>query len=162
MNGVDKEVFNPDGALTRGMLVTILYRQAGNPDISGADNIFNDLAEGEWYSDAVKWASSNGIVTGYGDSLFGPNDNITRPDLVVVLSRYTDFMEKELSVSREYTGFSDDNDIADYAKAAVLKFYCAEVVNGKPDNIFDPNGQATRAEAAAMLRRFLEKIIESL
>ena len=177
-------IFSPNTPATRGMIVTILYRLAGSPDVSGLNNPFNDVAEDTWYTDAVKWAAANGIVNGYGDGIFGPEDNITREQLVTILNDYTRFTGLTLPETREYAGFADDADIAGYAKEAIVYFYKAGIVNGKPGpakpepqamqgsgqagevaeqlpmrtdgSLFDPKGNATRAEVAAMLMRLIE------
>ena len=155
MIGTGANIFSPNSPLTRGMLVTILYRHAGEPDVSGLANEFSDVAGNTWYSDAVIWAAENGIVTGYGGGLFGPMDNITRQDLAVILARYAVYAGATLPVNRDYSGFNDDASISDYAKEAVERLFKAAIIEGRPGEIFDPLGQATRAEVAAMVHRFL-------
>jgi uncharacterized repeat protein (TIGR02543 family) len=154
----DPMLFSPNLTLTRGMVVTVLYRIEGSPDVSGLANPFNDLIDGAWYADAVKWAYHNGIVSGYGGGKFGPNDDITRQDMAVMLNNYANFAGKELPKIRGYPGFLDEADIANYAKEAVERFFMAAIINGKPGNVFDPRGQATRAEFATMLMNFAETI----
>jgi len=151
-------LFSPNMTLTRGMVVTVLYRLEGSPEVKELSNPFNDVVENKWYSNAVKWAAANGIINGYGNGKFGPEDNITRQDLAVIISRYADMAKKSLSETKSYQNFKDDADIANYAKEAIEKLFHAKIINGKPDNIFDPKGEATRAEFAAMLQRFLESI----
>lgn len=148
-------LFSPDESTTRGMIVTILYRMAGNPTASGSDP-FSDVADGTWYTDAVKWAAANGIVSGVGGGRFDPDVPITRQDFSVILVRYANFMGGKLPATRSYAGFMDEAKIADYAKAAVEELCKAGIINGKDHNAFDPAGTATRAEGAAMLHRFLE------
>lgn len=150
------DLFIPDGNLTRGMMATILYRLAGAPDVSDLDNPFGDVPEGPdyYYADAVKWAASNKIVYG-SDGMFRPTDNITRQDFCVILARYAEYAGAQLPETREAAVFSDDANIADYAKDAVELLFKAGIINGKPNNIFDPKGNATRAEAAAMLHRYI-------
>jgi len=101
----------------------------------------------------VAWAAANGIVNGIGGGLFAPNANITRQDMATILKRYMDAMGKTIPANRQYITFIDNDDIADYAKGAVETLYCGGIINGKPGNIFDPKGTATRAEVAAMLHR---------
>ena len=96
------------------------------------------------YYDAIKWAAENGIVKGYGDSRYDPEATVTRQDLAVIFLRYAKFAEISLPELRDYPDFDDDNAISDYAKEAVEAFYRAEILNGKPDNMFDP--QAVRRE----------------
>jgi hypothetical protein len=158
MNGTSSTpmLFSPNAALTRGMIVTILYRASGTPDVSGFSNPFNDVPEGEWYTEAVKWAAANEIINGYGAGKYGPDDNVIREQLAAILMRYAEFLDKELPKEREYTGFADERRILSYAKDAVIALYSASIINGRQGNIFDPQGIAARAEIAAMLQRFLE------
>ena len=156
MRGTADNVFSPNMNVTRGMIVTVLWRLAGEPEVA-SDNLFRDVAAGTYYADAVLWAFENRIVEGYGGGMFGPNDSVTRQDLIVLLMRYTDFAEITLPLSREYAKFSDASRIAGYALDAVERGYTTGIINGKSAGIFDPTGNATRAEFAAMLRRLLER-----
>jgi hypothetical protein len=142
--------------LTRGMVVTVLYRIEGSPDVSGLTNPFSDVAAGRYYTDAVIWAASNGIINGMGGGRFGPDIDITRQDLATILDRYATFAEMTLPEVRAYPGFNDDADIANYAREALERFFKAGIINGRPGNRFDPRGTATRAELATMLMNFLE------
>jgi hypothetical protein len=154
MAGTAADEFSPQTATTRGMLVTILYRAAGQPDVSGFVNPFDDVTENRYYTDAVKWAAQNAIVNGYGNGKFGPNDNITREQLAAILYRYEQFSEKippDIAAARE---FADWDSIDDYAKSAVNVLVAQGIVNGRPGKQFDPQGEAARAETAAMLHRF--------
>ena len=154
MNGTSKNIFSPNMNLTRGMIVTILYRQAGSPDVSKLANPFSDVKDGQFYTKAVKWAAANKIVQG-SNGKFNPNDNITRQDFSVILYRYAKFASINMPAKRNYSNFADQSNIASYAKGAVETFYKAKIVNGKTGNNFDPKGNTTRAEGAAMLHRFL-------
>jgi hypothetical protein len=116
------------------------------------------VPQGQWYTDAVKWAYHNGIVSGYGNGKFGPEDNITREQLMVMLLNYQLFSVKipmDILMDKEW---SDWNEISDWAKNAVNRLTMQGLISGKPGNLFDPKGQATRAEFAAMLRRYLEAV----
>jgi len=158
MNGTSTEqkIFSPNASLSRAMIVTILYRQEGEPDVDGFENPFSDVPEGTWYTNAVKYMAENGIVEGYPDGCFEPNGNITRQELAVILVRYAEFKGMELPSKNEYQGFNDEASIAEYAIDAVQNCYEAGIITGKSDgSIFDPTGEATRAETAAMLFRFL-------
>ena len=161
--GTSPMLFSPNASLTRGMIVTILYRLEGEPGVGDLASPFGDVADGQWYADAVKWASDTGIVTGYGSGAFGPGDNITRQDLAVILMRYMGYKEIVLPVTVQYIFFADEADIADYAMDAIQAFNKLGIINGVGANadsrtIVDPRGNATRAQVAAMLHRFLEKI----
>ena len=148
--GTNPMTFSPDMTFTCGMAVTVLYRMAGSPDTGSESG-------GKWYADAVNWAAANGLTDGIGEgSIFDPQSPVTRQDFVVMLSRYLDLMELALPEIREYPGFNDEADAADYAKGAIEQLFKASVINGKGAGIFDPKGNATRAEIAAMFQRFLE------
>ena len=146
--------FSPNAPLTRGMVVTVLHRYLGSPNANTA-NPFSDIANETWYTDAVRWAAENNIVSGFGDGRFGASDNITRQDMAVILARFADFAEMQLPQTRNPVTFNDNANIAPYATQAVETLFRAEVINGRPNNVFDPTGNASRAEFAAMLMNFL-------
>jgi len=167
MNGTSTNpmLFSPAANLTRGMIVTILYRMEGEPDVSDLSNPFGDVTAEQWYADAVKWAAENDIVKGYASGAFGPRDNITRQDLAVILLRYMIYKEIVRPVTAQYLFFADAEDISDYAMEAIQTFNKLGIINGTGTNDegqtkINPKGNATRAEAAAMLHRFLELIEE--
>ena len=150
MNGTSATTFNPDGTTSRGQIAAILYRAAGSPAVSAAAD-FPDVAEGAYYADAASWAAANGIVTGYADGTFGPNDPITRQQLAAILWRYAGSPAAETG-----TAYADEGTIASYAVTAVDWARDAGIITGRDGNRFDPNGQATRAQAAVILHRYLE------
>ena len=119
MNGTDRTHFAPDMVTTRGMLVTVLYRMANSPSVEST-YAFQDVAANTYYSSAVSWASSHGIVTGYDNQSFGPEDSITREQLAAILSRYAAYLGQNVTPTTEDTPFADDAMISDYAKTAVL------------------------------------------
>ena len=152
MNGISSTLFTPDGNLTRAQLAQILYNKEGKPAVSGS-SAFVDVDPDTWYSDAVTWAAANGIVGGYGDGRFGPNDNITREQLAVMLWRYAGSSaatDKELH-------FTDTDQASGYALEAIR--WAAEngVLNGYGDGRLGPQGHATRAQVAQMLKNQLER-----
>jgi uncharacterized repeat protein (TIGR02543 family) len=149
--------FSPNNSTTRAMIVTVLYRIAGRPGVSGA-NSFSDVKDGTWYTDAVNWAAAKKIVSGIGGGKFDPEAPITRQDLAVILDNYAKAMGLKLPTTRAYPGFRDDADIANYALEAIKRFFAAGIIEGKDGNRFDSKGQATRAEVAAMLHRFIETV----
>ncbi|MCL2152040.1 MAG: S8 family serine peptidase [Oscillospiraceae bacterium] len=157
MVGTSANEFSPNTPITRGMFVTVLYRMEGLPDISGLMNPFDDVSDEKYYADAVKWAAANEIVYGYGNGNFGPEDNISRQDVVAIFYRFAIYSGVELPVTRTNVNFIDEADIADYAKEAIVAFFRGGIINGKPGNLFDPKGNATRAEIATMLTLFLEQ-----
>jgi uncharacterized repeat protein (TIGR02543 family) len=154
MKGTQTHTFSPAMELTRGMVVTILWNLEGNP--SGLNKQFTDIAEDAYYYQASNWAAERGIVSGVGNGLYDPDKAISRQDLAVILNNYAAFAGITLSAEREYTGFSDDADIANYAKEAIERFFKAMIINGGENSGFNPKGEATRAEAAVMLMKFLE------
>ncbi len=155
MQGTSSTKFAPTTSLSRAMGVTLLYRVAGTPSVSGVSVPFTDIQSGQWYTDAVKWAYKNGVVNGKSSTVFGTNDNITRAEFATILNRYSDFMKYKLPVNRS-NFVTDVADIPSWAFAAVTVMYKAEIINGKDGGVFDPNANITRAEAAAMIERFMK------
>jgi len=155
MTGTADDTFSPFTNTSRGMIVTILYRLDGGPDVSGLDNPFTDVPNDMYYAGAVIWAAENNIVTGRGDGTFGPNDSVSRQDLAVMLARYADCLDVTLPAVKAAPSFTDDASVADYARDAVSLLSGAGVINGRDNGSFDPAGLAARAEVAAMLHRFV-------
>ena len=155
MNGTSKTKFSPKSSLTRAMGVTLLYRVAGSPSVAGVNLPFTDVNGGQWYTDAVKWAYSKGIVTGKSNTFFHTNGNITRAEFATILNRYSAFMKYTLPVKRSDT-VADSGKIPEWAFMSVWAMYRAEIINGRDDGRFDPNAKITRAEAAAMIERFMK------
>lgn len=156
MKGTSDTCFAPKTTLSRAMSVTVLYRMAGKPAFDRVPYGFTDVEEGSWYTDAVKWAYSCGIVKGKSDTSFAPADEITRAEFVVLLSRYAYHMELELPEIRGGS-LSDSMLTPAYAKLSEKLMYRAGVVNGVPGNKFAHYAKITRAEAAAMINRFCAK-----
>ena len=154
MTGTGNGTFSPDTNMTRAMLATVLHRLAGEP-VAASGASFSDIASGTWYSDAIAWAQTDGIVKGF-DGIFNPDGDITRQDLAVILVRYAASIGFELPVNRDLPNFADKANVAGYALEAVEALYRAEILNGKSSERFDPTGLATRAEVAAVLQRFVE------
>ena len=157
MVGTDYRIFNPEMSTSRAMTITILHRFIGRPKTEVAST-FTDVADDTWYSEAVAWGSENEIILGYGDGRFGPNDSITRQDLAVILARFMDYYSLELAQTRNSPEFSDADDISFYARSAISRLYRAGVINGNPNNCFNPVYLATRAEVAAIMSRFVQLI----
>jgi hypothetical protein len=157
MTGTSAAKFSPDAPMARGMIGTVLHRMESEPAARGAAT-FSDVADGKYYTGAVAWAEGEGIVDGYGNGLFGPEDDITRQYLALLFLRCTRYKGLTLPEIREYADFDDDKDVSDYAREATAALYKAGIISGKPGNRLDPKGTATRAEVAAMLRRFLEAV----
>ena len=156
MNGVSDTEFDPNGTLTRGMCATILYRAAEEPAVNGGST-FADVKAGKYYSEAVAWAENSGIVNGKTATAFDPNGNITRAEFATMLYRYLDAEDLALPATREGAP-ADADSVAKFAKEAVDTMYRGEVVNGRENGEFDPDDEITRAEAAAMITRLLDKV----
>jgi uncharacterized repeat protein (TIGR02543 family) len=186
MDGTGDNKFSPGISVTRAMLVTVLYRMEESPEVDEPAS-FSDVSAGTWYTDAVAWAEAEGIVEGYPDGTFKPNQNVSRQELATVLLRYAKFIGKDqISADPDDPVIEDDDDenaddetldnlsgtegfdddlefldaarIGDWAKEGVA--FCVKngIIQGRPGNIFDPAASATRGELAAMLHRFLENI----
>ena len=149
-SGTSATTFHPDNAMTRGMLAVVLHRLEDSPEHS-YDGRFPDVAEGSWYEDGIHWAAENGIVSGYGNGNYGPEDNITREQLAVMLWRYAGSPEVEHDLSH----FVDEHKISSYAREALEWASANGIVNGKGGNVLDPKGNATRAQVAQMLKNFI-------
>ena len=151
MNGVGNGMFEPNGNVTRAMLVTILYRQAGSPKVTG-DNPFEDVAAGKYYTDAVIWAFQNGIVNGTTPTTFEPEEPVTREQIATILYR----REGAPEVKQDLSAFVDTDQVSSYARAAMQWAVSEGVIKGD-GNRLNAKGDATRAEIATMLMRYLTK-----
>ena len=158
MNGTGTNTFGPKANTTRGMVVTVLYRLENEPSTAAAS--FTDVASGAYYANAVAWANANGIVSGYGNGKFGPNDKVTREQLAAILYRYAQYKKYDVSVGEDTNimDFDDVRQISSYAVPAIQWACGAGVMSGKSTYTLDPKGDATRAEVAAMLMRFCENV----
>ena len=156
MNGTGDTVFSPNSTLSRAMLAAVLYRLEGEPD-SEAGNTYADVAAAAWYTDAVVWATEHGIVTGYGDGRFGPNDSVTREQMAVMLYRYSIYKEYEMEGNGDLKGFSDAGSVSVWALDAFRWANAERIMTGRTETELVPDGTATRAEAATIIMRFCEK-----
>ena len=156
MDGTGADRFSPNAPLTRAMIVTILYRMAGSPSVSGSSD-FTDVAAGKWFAKAVAWAAANGIVNGYGSGLFGPNDPVTREQLAAILYRYAVYGGVTAVTLEENLGsFADTAQLSAYAIQAMNWAVGQGLINGSGSNLV-PKAQATRAQVAAIIHRYLER-----
>lgn len=151
MNGMGEGLFQPDGELTRAQLVVILYRAAGSPAVE-SDSPFGDVVDGLWYSDAIIWAAENGVVNGVGEGLFAPDNKITREQIATILYRYAKAEPVEEDMLKE---FSDAVSVSPYALEAMNWAVAEGILNGA-DGMLMPTDNATRAQIAAMLMRWME------
>lgn len=154
MNGVSDTEFAPNATLTRAMLVTILYRNDGEPET--ADNtVFEDVATGSYYEKAVAWANANGIVDGYSETEFAPDANITREQIATIMHRYATYKNYDVNGSADILDREDYAEISDYAVSAMQYMVASGLMNGKTNTTLDPQDNATRAEIATILQRFI-------
>lgn len=158
ITGYNKTTFAPNDKLTRGMLVTIIYRMEGSKAVSGTPKFPDVKDSSQYYFKAVKWATDNNIISGYDNGKFGPNDNITREQLAVILNRYAKFKGKDVSAYNNLSSFKDRSDVSDYATKQMKWAVGAGVITGNSNGTLKPQGEATRAEAAAMLEKYCKKV----
>ncbi len=153
MNGIGDTVFAPDTETSRAMAVTILWRMEGSPVVQ-SEMRFEDVAADQWYADAVRWASSEGIVNGYSETVFGVNDIITREQMAAILCRYAAYKGHDASADTDLTAFRDAQSVSDWAADAMKWSVESGLIQGIGDDILHPLGSATRAQTATILMRF--------
>ena len=157
MSGLNGNTFSPNTKVTRGMLVTILYNLEGHPSITGTSKFADVQNKNIYFYNAVVWASNNNVVSGYANGKFGPDDNITREQLATILYNYCRYKGKYKTVHADYSKFTDNNKISDFAKWGMNWAVGNKIVNGSNGKL-NPQGTATRAEAAAMISNYCSKI----
>ena len=158
MKGTGGGMFSPDQTTTRGMIVTILHRMEGEPAVSG-DCPFDDVKAGSYYEDAITWAAANNIVTGYSDTKFGPDDNITREQMAAILYRYAQTKGSSIDEGWNFPAeFTDVASISAYATDAMKWCVKNEIIGGVGGGKLSPGTSATRAQVAAILHRYCGKI----
>ena len=157
MDGVGEGQFAPNATTNRAMVVTILYRLAGEPAVSG-DTAFTDVAAGQWYTNAVLWAAQKGIVNGISETEFAPSSDLTREQLATILYRYAESMGYDVSAQADLSGFPDAGDIQSYATQALSWAVAEGLLQGFEDESLQPQSTATRAQIATILMRFCETV----
>lgn len=161
-NGVGAAKFAPDVEMSRAMLVTVLYRLESEPEVTAA-NSFADVGENTWYTDAVIWADANGIVEGYGNGLFGPEDYVTREQMATILYRYMSYLGLDVSKRDSLSAFPDGGQVSAWAKEATQWAVGSGIITGKgggSDLLLDPTGDGSRAEVATMLMRLVTLMVK--
>lgn len=159
MEGINSYQFAPDATATRAMVVQILYRMSGEPAVSYGSS-FTDVASNAWYADAIAWAARNNIVNGTGAATFDPNAPVTREQFATMLYRYARYRGFNTSLTANILSYYDVNQVSEYAFEA-LQWACAEgIVNGTSTGYLTPQGNATRAQLAAMLMRFCNEYFD--
>lgn len=163
MQGTDKG-FEPQVITTRAMITTMLWRLDGEPKASYSMT-FKDVADGQWYTEAVRWAQSTGIVNGYDNNTFGTNDGMTREQVVTVMHRYAKYKGYDVSAAADLSKFADADSVSDWAVDAVKWAVDTGIIVGDTRNdgrilVLDPQGSSTRAQAATMLMRYCTTILK--
>ena len=152
-NGTTGTTFSPGVVMIRGMLVTVLYRLEGSPDVSGIENPFSDLADNA-YHDAILWASDNRIANGWQDGTFGANGTLTREQLAVFLHRYANYKGYDTNNYSDIGGFSDAKDVGEFARESMCWAVGEGIINGTTATTLSPKTGANRAQVATMMMRF--------
>ena len=153
MNGTG-DGFSPNLAINRGMMVTVLYRMAGSPEVT-AENPFTDVPADTWYTDAVIWASENGITAGTSETTFSPTNSLTREQLATFFYRFADFENPDpIEITGDLTGFSDADQVASYATDAMKWAIGEGLISGTTETTLSPKATATRAQVATILMRY--------
>ena len=159
MDGTSSTTFAPLMTTNRAMIVTILWRLEGSPVVNYAMN-FSDVESGVWYTEAVRWAAAEGIVKGYSDTVFAPDDTVTREQLATILYRYAEYKEYDVSAKGDLTTFADGSTVSTWAADGMTWAVGAQLITGKDGGKLDPTGTATRAEVATILMRFCENVVK--
>ena len=153
MNGTG-DGFSPNLAINRGMMVTVLYRMAGSPEVT-AENPFTDVPADTWYTDAVIWASENGITAGTSETTFSPTNSLTREQLATFFYRFADFENPDpIEITGDLTGFTDADQVASYATDAMKWAIGEGLISGTTETTLSPKATATRAQVATILMRY--------
>ena len=153
MNGMSKTVFAPSDNLARAQLVMVLYRMAGSPSVEGKTNPFVDVAEGDWYYDAVTWAFNAKVIKGISDTVFAPNGSVSREQIATVLFRYT---EAEAVEENALEGYTDADQVSEYAQEAMNWAVANDLITGVTETALAPRGNASRAQIATILMRYMK------
>ena len=155
-NGMSDTTFEPNTPMTRAMLVTVLWRYAGQ-HMEGS-NTFSDVPNGQWYTDAVAWAAYNNIVGGVGNNRFNPNGNVTREQMATILYRYAASIGIDTSARADISGYPDARNVSSYATDAMRWAVAMGLINGSEGKLL-PQGNATRAQVATILMRFIQNVV---
>ena len=158
MSGVSEDEFAPNATLTRAMIAQMLYSLEGKPRTGSAG--YADVAFGAWYEDAVAWISSEGLMTGYSDTAFGPDDPVTREQLALILYNYADWAGYDVRGSVSLGSYIDADSASTWAVEALEWAIDAGLISGRGNGILAPAGTATRAEVAQIFMNFLENVAQ--
>ena len=156
-SGTDSRSFSPNASMTRAMLVTVLYRLEGEPTVTGRSS-FTDVRSGAYYEKSVIWAAANGIVTGTDSTSFSPDAKVTREQLAAILYRYAQYRKLDTDASAKLNSFTDADSVSAYASEALGWAVSEGLINGASGKLM-PKGDATRAQVAAILHRFVKNVL---
>ncbi len=159
MNGIGNNRFAPDGEISRGMVVTVLYRIDGKPAVDG-ETAFTDVQEGQYYRDAVIWAAENDIVNGVSETAFAPNRSISREQLAAMIYRYARYKGIDISDVGDLSAYNDADQVSEWAKEAMGWANKAGLIRGRSKTELAPSGTTTRAEFASIITRYIKNIAE--
>ncbi len=160
MNGMSADTFGPNTNLSRGMIVKVLYNLEGGKDTAGSESVFSDVSSDAWYAAAVNWAAANGIVEGYENGEFRPEQDLTRAEMAVILYRYAEYKGYDMSASGSLSAFADSSEVPAWAEAGMSWAVGIGVINGVGNNMLNPTGTAQRAEVAQLLMNYCELIVK--
>jgi hypothetical protein len=157
MTGLNETIFGPYDFLARAQFAVILHRMNGEPQMPYSSR-FHDVAAGLWYTDAILWAADTGVVTGYTNGNFGPGDNINREQMALMMYRYANHKGYDTSARADFGSYQDASMVSDFAEEAMQWAVGEKIITGKYNETqLDPKGNASRAECATIIMRFVEK-----
>jgi hypothetical protein len=160
--GTGGGAFSPDAGMTRAMFATVigrLYERSYGEIAPSASHAFTDCDDSAYYAKYADWAAKNGIISGYGNGRFGPDDLITREQMASILFRFADFLDLIPDSVDTVLKYPDAGSISDYAKTAALYCQTMGIIGGRSGGVFTPKETATRAEVAAIIQRFIEVVL---
>ena len=158
-NGTGTTTFSPNATVNRAMIVTVLYRLAGEPEVENLTS-FRDVNASRYYAKAIAWASENGIVSGYKDGTFRPNQAATRQELAVILYRFGQYSGCDMSLKGDLDSYKDSKAIGGWAREAMAWCVGAGLLQGDPAGSLTPKGTATRAQYATIIMRLRESLMK--
>ena len=159
--GVGDGLFAPDRPMTRAMFATVLYSLADRPAVSGS-SAFTDVADGAWYAKAVTWGQANGIISGYGNGRFGPDDLITREQMCALIVSYLRWAGLTAERTTAANTFADSGSISSWARDSVAFCQTRGLISGRPGNLFAPKANATRAENSVVFRQMILNVLTTM
>ena len=162
--GLYQNIFAPNAVITRAMLITVIYRAEGEPEIDkdSGDAGFEDVDSKAYYANAVVWGQKNGIIKGYSETEFAPDDNVTREQIAAIMHRYAQYKKYDVSTDKDSNIhlYDDYESISEYAIESMEYAVSNNILRGKTESTLNPSDSATRAEVAAILNRFIEANVQ--